>query len=143
MSTAQLPVRRVVREVPEEEREYEVTLHAPYRFAQEIVAQARHLVAVPSRHRLTRPTTDRARSRLGRVFQERWKRQISEPPLFRVMARRDRALTISLPGAPAVQPDAPELRAVWASNETRSTEDRAPGVASRAKLILPNCLSTA
>ena len=38
MSTAQLPVRRVVREVPEEEREYEVTLHAPYRFAQEIVA---------------------------------------------------------------------------------------------------------
>jgi Methyltransferase FkbM domain len=36
MSEAQLPTRRVVRKVPEEGREYDVTLHAPYRFAQEI-----------------------------------------------------------------------------------------------------------
>jgi hypothetical protein len=36
MSEAQLPVRRVVVKVPEERRTYDVTVHAPYRFAEEI-----------------------------------------------------------------------------------------------------------
>lgn len=38
MSESMPPVRRVVLKVPEEGRDYDITLHAPYRFAQEIAA---------------------------------------------------------------------------------------------------------
>ena len=43
MREAQLPVRRVVVKAREERRKYDVTVHAPYRFAEEIATAQPHL----------------------------------------------------------------------------------------------------